>query len=307
MGFFNDLKEDLANTVNDVTEKTVEKELAESQENIKLDLASFESKEPVKKENKALELEIQNILNGIENKTIEPSDEYLKTEEEQYLDEEELDEILAEEEEEEIEDEAETSSLSGISISDTPTIEEDFEDVEISKEDFGTLADIVEEAQMLEKEIEYNKQDEDPVIITSGTTINGDIISSSLFDIRGSIKGNIDIKNNVFVSGEIIGDIRAREVYVDGAIIRGNIICDRTVQISESSVIIGELRAETALIAGAVKGNIDASDSVILDSTAKVLGNINSKYVQINNGAILEGKCSQTYSDDTASAFFENF
>ena len=66
----------------------------------------------------------------------------------------------------------------------------------------------------------------------------------------------------------VIGDIRAREVYVDGAIIRGNIICDQTVQISEKSVIIGELRAEAAFIAGAVKGNIDITNSVILDSTA---------------------------------------
>ena len=96
-------------------------------------------------------------------------------------------------------------------------------------------------------------------------------------------------------------------MYIEGAIIRGNIISDRTVQISEKSVIIGELRAEAAFIAGAVKGNIDITNSVILDSTAKVLGDINCKLVQINNGAILEGKCSQTYSEITPSAFFENY
>lgn len=317
MGFFNDLKEDLANTVNDITEQKVAEELAESQKSLKLDIETFEKEETSKKDNKSnLELEIQNILNGIENNTIEASDEYLKNEEEQYLEADEIDEILKEENEKaEVQtsnDENEEVLLENkginLMINPTPVVEkEEIEDIEMDEEDFDTLLDIVEEAQMLEDMEETEQIEEDPVIITEGTTINGDIISSSIFDIRGSIKGNIDIKNNVIISGEVIGDIRAREVYVDGAIIRGNIICDQTVQISEKSVIIGELRAETAYVAGAVKGNIDITDSVVLDSSAKILGNINSKYVQINNGAILEGKCTQTYSDITPSAFFENF
>ena len=35
---------------------------------------------------------------------------------------------------------------------------------------------------------------------------------------------------------------------------------------------------------------------VILDASAIVMGNIKSKSVQINNGAVIEGMCSQCYA-----------
>ena len=61
-----------------------------------------------------------------------------------------------------------------------------------------------------------------------------------------------------------------------------------------------------AVIAGAVKGNIDVHGPVILDTTAIVMGNIKSQSVQINNGAVIEGMCSQVYAEVNPSAFFEN-
>jgi len=59
------------------------------------------------------------------------------------------------------------------------------------------------------------------------------------------------------------------------------------------------------VIAGAVKGDIDVHGPVILDSSAIIMGNIKSKSVQINNGALIEGMCSQCYADKKPSAFFE--
>lgn len=61
------------------------------------------------------------------------------------------------------------------------------------------------------------------------------------------------------------------------------------------------------MIAGAVKGDIDVHGPVILDTTAIVMGNIKSKSVQINNGAVIEGLCSQCYADISPSTFFEEF
>ena len=51
------------------------------------------------------------------------------------------------------------------------------------------------------------------------------------------------------------------------------------------------------VIAGAVKGNIDIEGPVIVDSTAIVVGDMKFKTVQINNGATIEGRCSQCYGD----------
>lgn len=59
------------------------------------------------------------------------------------------------------------------------------------------------------------------------------------------------------------------------------------------------------MIAGAVKGNIDIEGPVIVDSTAIIVGDIKSKTVQINNGATIEGRCSQCYGDVNTEAVFD--
>ena len=78
-------------------------------------------------------------------------------------------------------------------------------------------------------------------------------------------------------------------------------------KIGQSSVIIGNIFANSAVIAGAVKGDIDVHGPVILDTSAIVMGNIKSKSVQINNGAVIEGLCSQCYADVNPTSFFEEF
>ena len=61
-----------------------------------------------------------------------------------------------------------------------------------------------------------------------------------------------------------------------------------------------------AVIAGAVKGDIDIHGPVTLDSTAIIKGNIKSQSVQMANGAMVDGMCSQCYSEVDLSSFFEN-
>ena len=60
------------------------------------------------------------------------------------------------------------------------------------------------------------------------------------------------------------------------------------------------------MIGGAVKGDIDIHGPVTLDSTAIVKGNIKSASVQMTTGAMVDGMCSQCYSDVDLSSFFEN-
>ena len=74
---------------------------------------------------------------------------------------------------------------------------------------------------------------------------------------------------------------------------------------TESTVIIGNISANGAVVAGAVKGDIDVHGPVILDTTAIVMGNIRSQSVQVNNGAVIEGMCSQVYAEVNPSAFFD--
>ena len=130
-------------------------------------------------------------------------------------------------------------------------------------------------------------------VITGGMTITGDIVSEGSIDVIGTVNGNIDALGKLNITGHINGNSKAAEIYAESAKINGEIISEGAIKVGASSVIIGNITATSAAIAGAVKGDIDVRGPVILDASAIVMGNIKSKSVQINNGAVIEGMCSQ--------------
>lgn len=146
----------------------------------------------------------------------------------------------------------------------------------------------------------------DTAVITAGMTITGDVTSSGNMDLIGNITGNIEIFGKLNVTGSITGNSAAAEIYAESAQINGEVKSKGSVKIGQSSVVIGNIFATSAVIAGAVKGDIDVHGPVILDTSAIVMGNIKSKSVQINNGAVIEGMCSQCYADVSPSAFFND-
>lgn len=134
-------------------------------------------------------------------------------------------------------------------------------------------------------------------IITEGMTISGDISTRGSIEIIGSVLGNIEARGKITITGTVQGNSKANEVFADSAKIMGEIRSEGSVKIGQSSVIVGNVVANSAVVAGAVKGDIDVHGPVIIDTSAVVMGNIKSKSVQINNGAVIEGFCSQCYAD----------
>lgn len=141
--------------------------------------------------------------------------------------------------------------------------------------------------------------------ITAGMVINGDITSQGSLELVGAVHGNINIAGKMSITGVIEGNSQAAEVYAESAKITGEVRSLGTVKVGQETVIIGNIYATSAVIAGAVKGDIDVHGPVILDTTAIVMGNIKSKSVQINNGAVIEGMCSQCYADVNPTSFFD--
>lgn len=99
---------------------------------------------------------------------------------------------------------------------------------------------------------------------------------------------------------------RGMTVLRRGTVITGEITGENGVKLEEGAVLIGNLTAASAVIAGAVKGDIDVKGPVVLKPTAVVVGNIRFKSVRIDTGAVIEGMCSQCYSDVKASTIFES-
>ena len=142
-------------------------------------------------------------------------------------------------------------------------------------------------------------------VITASTVLTGDLQSSGSFEIQGTINGNVTCNGKLTVTGTINGNSNASEFFADVAKIEGEVVSTGTVKVGTGSVIIGNITASSAVIAGAVKGDIDVQGPVVVDTSAVIMGNIKSRSVQINNGAVIEGFCSQCYADIDVQGLFE--
>lgn len=146
---------------------------------------------------------------------------------------------------------------------------------------------------------------DETTVITEGTSINGDINAQGSIDIRGRIGGNVTCNGKLVITGILEGNSNSSEFFADAAKIEGEVNSTGTVKIGIGSVVIGNITASSAVIAGAIKGDIDVQGPVVVDTSAVIMGNIKSRSVQINNGAVIEGFCSQCYADIDVQGLFE--
>lgn len=177
----------------------------------------------------------------------------------------------------------------------------DESDFEESEEE--SMAEVEARIQEGEQDIDSILSD-DTTYITKGTTIKGDIQTDGGIDIIGSVEGAVSCGGKLILGGSVKGNVKAGEVYANAAKIEGNVDADNSAKIGVGSVVVGNISAQSAVIAGAVHGDIDVHGPVIVDSTAVIMGNIKSRSVQINNGAVIEGFCSQCYSEIDVKSFF---
>ena len=184
---------------------------------------------------------------------------------------------------------------------------ENVEDVKVPED-----PEPVYEAPVVEKkepvtmiEMSSKKPTDETSVLTESMIINGNIATEGALDVRGSIVGNVEALGKLNITGIIQGNSQAAEIFADGARVTGELRSQGSIKVGQSTVILGNIYANSAVIAGAVKGDIDVKGPVILDASAIVMGDIKSKSVQINNGAVIEGMCSQCYAEVNPSSFFE--
>lgn len=186
----------------------------------------------------------------------------------------------------------------------------DYNSADTNNDSYNEVSEEKSEVEEVEDSIVQDEQEEQDVIeetavITKCLTVHGDLDSKGSIDLFGFVEGNVSCKGKLTVSGVIVGDSKADEVFANNAQIDGNIDAQGSVKIGQGSVIVGNITATSAVIAGAVKGNIDIQGPVIIDASAVIVGDIKSKTVQINNGATIEGRCSQCYADVDPISIFD--
>lgn len=99
------------------------------------------------------------------------------------------------------------------------------------------------------------------------------------------MKGSLNTKNDVRVSGVLEGQIEAG----------GKCI------VTQTGKVEGDVNAKEADIAGTVDGEITITNKLILRKTARVTGDINTKTILIEEGASFDGACKMSSKPESGN------
>ena len=106
-------------------------------------------------------------------------------------------------------------------------------------------------------------------------------------------KKNKDIKITTLLGKgtEVQGDFSAKgSARIDGKV-AGNVTVTGSLVVGAGASITGNVDAKAVLIGGEVYGNVNAPEKAELTATAKVLGDITTSVIVIDEHAVFQGKC----------------
>lgn len=108
-------------------------------------------------------------------------------------------------------------------------------------------------------------------------------VEEKQLDVNASMQGNMVFKDpvNLKINGTFEGSLTTK----------GNLT------IGESAEVDADIIGENIIIAGKVTGDIIAEKSLKLISPARVMGDIKSPSLEVNEGAILHGDCHMIFDE----------
>jgi len=119
-------------------------------------------------------------------------------------------------------------------------------------------------------------------------------------------KKNVDrIETLVGVGSTINGDIVGNDSLLINGVVTGNVTTESTIRVGTTGVIKGNVKARSAIIGGVIEGNLDTKENTTLGSQSRLLGDLRTSKLKIEEGATFEGRCVML-KDDSKSESEEN-
>jgi cytoskeletal protein CcmA (bactofilin family) len=114
------------------------------------------------------------------------------------------------------------------------------------------------------------------------TRADGDTGATSAFLGKGTrITGKLAFEGTVRIEGEVEGEIAAQD----------------TLTIGEGALVKAKITGTSVIVQGQVTGDVNAKTRLELRAPSKVVGNINTPNLVIQEGAIFEGQCAMGGAD----------
>ena len=105
-------------------------------------------------------------------------------------------------------------------------------------------------------------------------------------EARGELNGFLD-------QGSLVnGELRFRDTFrVDGQV-TGKVTSDGELMVGDTGSVDGEIAVAAVFISGAVRGQVRASRRVEISAKGRVVADIETPALVIEEGAFFEGKCA---------------
>jgi cytoskeletal protein CcmA (bactofilin family) len=111
---------------------------------------------------------------------------------------------------------------------------------------------------------------------------------------KKSVAQMVNSSNLIAKETKIVGDIITQgNIRIEG-VLEGTLDSKNKIVIGESAKVMGSISATEAEVAGHVKGVITCSDILFLKKTAHIEGDIFTKKLVVENGAVFIGQCNMT-------------
>ena len=110
---------------------------------------------------------------------------------------------------------------------------------------------------------------------------NADVIET-IIGLNSEVEGNIVSQGSLRIDGKLRGDIT----------VKGNLV------VGDQGSLEGSVNAKNIVVAGRITGNVVALEKIEINKSGRLIGDIISKFVVIEEGSHFTGNCKMERKDD---------
>ena len=109
---------------------------------------------------------------------------------------------------------------------------------------------------------------------------------------------NKEVETIIGPSVKVEGNFKGEgNVTVEG-MVQGSLKTSHDLKVGINAKIKAEVEAINLFLAGEIRGNVKVIGKTSLSSTAKIFGNLETKILNVEDGAIINGKCTMVHEEN---------
>lgn len=130
----------------------------------------------------------------------------------------------------------------------------------------------------------------DVSIIAPGTIIRGSVESDCDMELYGEVQGDITTSKDLKLKGKIQGNATGGNVELYSIRMVGNVTATGSVMLDADSEVEGDVTAESVILNGKIRGNVQVSKRLALEGSAVICGRVSADKLSVDEGAVIQGE-----------------